>query len=149
MTYGIIFWGNSPYSIHIFSLQKKIIITITNSKNRDSIRNLFKNLNISTFISQYIFLLLFFVITNREQYITNSDIHGRNTRYGSKMHQTISNLPIYQRGFYHVGLKVFNSLPTYIKDIFFNVKEFKHLLKTFLYLNSFYMLEEYFQYNNT
>ena len=35
MTYGIIFWGNSPYSIHIFRLQKKIIRTITNSKNRD------------------------------------------------------------------------------------------------------------------
>jgi len=41
---------------------------------------------------QYIFSLLSFVITNMEQYITNSDIHGINTRYGSNMHQTISNL---------------------------------------------------------
>jgi len=44
--------------------------------------------------------------------------------------------------------KVFNSLPTYIQDISCNVKEFKSLLKNFLYSNSFYMLEEYFQYNN-
>ena len=42
MTYGIILWGNSPYSNHLFRLQKKkiiiiIIITIiTDSKNRDS-----------------------------------------------------------------------------------------------------------------
>jgi len=32
-----------------------------------------------------------------------------------------------------------NSLPTYIKDISYNVKEFKHLSKDFLYLNYFYV----------
>jgi len=79
----------------------------------------------------------------------NSDIHGRNTSYGSDFHQTISNLTLYQRGSYHMGLKVFNSLPTYIKDIHCNVKEFKSLLKNFLFSKSFYMPEEYFQYNNT
>ena len=35
-----------------------------------------------------------------------------------------------------------------IKDIACNLKEFKRLLKDFLYSNSFYTLEEYFQYNN-
>jgi hypothetical protein len=44
--------------------------------------------------------------------------------------------------------KVFNSLPTYIRDISCNVKEFKFVLKNFLYFKSFYTLEEYFQYNN-
>jgi hypothetical protein len=39
---------------------------------------------------------------------------GRNTRYGFDIHQTISNLSVYRRGAYHTGLKVFNSLPTYI-----------------------------------
>jgi len=48
-----------------------------------------------------------------------------------------------------MGLKVFNGLPTYIKDISCNVKEFKPLLKHFLYPNSFYPMEEYLQYNNT
>jgi hypothetical protein len=38
-----------------------------------------------------------------------------------------------------MGLKVFNSLPTYIKDISYNVKEFKHLLKK-------YSLFEFFLY---
>ena len=45
--------------------------------------------------------------------------------------------------------RFFNSLSTYIKDISCKVKEFKHLLKNFLYLNSFYTLEEYFHYNNS
>ena len=60
--------------------------------------------SIFTFISQYIFLLLSSVITNREQHITNSNIHGRNTRYDSDIHQKISNLSPYQRGSYHMGL---------------------------------------------
>jgi len=113
MTYGIIFWGNSVYSIHLFRLQKKIVRKITNSKKRNSCRNLYKNINIFTFISQYIFSLLSCVVTNREQYITNSHTQGRNTRYSSDIHQTISNLSLKQRGSYHMGPKVFNSLPTY------------------------------------
>jgi len=48
-----------------------------------------------------------------------------------------------------MGPKVFNSLPTCIKEISCNVKEFKSLLKNFLFSKSFYMLEEYFKYNNT
>jgi hypothetical protein len=51
MTYGIIFGGNSPYSVHIFRLQKTMVRTMTDSKNRDSCKNLLKNLNIFTFIT--------------------------------------------------------------------------------------------------
>jgi hypothetical protein len=147
MTYGIIFWGSSPYSINIVWLQKKIITT--NSKNRDSCRNLFKNPNIFTFISQYLYCLLYFVITNRDQYTTNPTIHGRNTRQGYDFHRTISNLSLYQKGSYHMGSKVYNKLPTYIKQTSYNVKEFKCLLKNFLFSHAFYTLEDYFQYNNT
>ena len=78
--------------------------TITNFKNRDSCRDLFKNLKIFIFVSQYIFSLLSFVITNTDQYITNSNIHGCSTRHGAYFHQTISNLFLYQRGFNHTGL---------------------------------------------
>jgi hypothetical protein len=95
MSFGIIFWGNSPCSIHIFRLQKKIT-KITNSRNRSSCRNWLKNLKIFTFISQYIFSLLSFDITNTKLWSTNSNIHNRNTRYGSVIHQTISNLSLHQ-----------------------------------------------------
>ena len=75
----------------------------------------------------------------------NSNIHGRNTRYGSNIHQTISNMSLYQRGSYHMGLKVFRNVSTYyIKDLSCTVKDFKHLLKIFLIQILFI-----FQYNNT
>ena len=47
-----------------------------------------------------------------------------------------------------MGLKVFNSLPSYIKVKINDIKEFKWLIKSFLYCNTFYTLEEYFNYFN-
>jgi len=38
ITYGIIFWGNSSYSSHIFWLQKRAVRIITGSRPRDSCR---------------------------------------------------------------------------------------------------------------
>jgi hypothetical protein len=57
ITYGIIFWGNSSYSSHIFRLQKKAVRIITGSRPRDSCRELFKHLRILPLQSQYILSL--------------------------------------------------------------------------------------------
>jgi hypothetical protein len=46
LTYGIIFWGNSSYSNNIFKLQKKVIRIMMNARNRDSCRDMFRELNI-------------------------------------------------------------------------------------------------------
>jgi hypothetical protein len=61
MTYGIIFWGNSAHNIHIFRLQKRIIRIVTNSRDRDSCRELFRKLKILSLQSKYIFSLLLFM----------------------------------------------------------------------------------------
>jgi hypothetical protein len=55
MTYGIIFWGNSTHSIHVFRLQKRVIRIITDSRPRNSSRQLFKKLGILPLTLQYIF----------------------------------------------------------------------------------------------
>jgi hypothetical protein len=54
MTYGIIFWGNSTHSIHVFQLQKRVIRIIDESRPRDSCRQLFKKLGTLPLMSQYI-----------------------------------------------------------------------------------------------
>jgi hypothetical protein len=48
----------------------------------------------------------------------NSDIHNitGDARTKSNSHQPLANLSTYQEGAYHYGIKVFNSLPTQIKD---------------------------------
>jgi len=48
MSYGIIFWGTSPYSNNILRIQKRIIRIITNSSKHESCRQLYKQLQILT-----------------------------------------------------------------------------------------------------
>jgi hypothetical protein len=119
--------GNSSYNINIFLLQKKVIRIITGSKNKGSWHNMFRRLNILTVQSQYIF----FIIMNRDQYTLNSDIQGINMTQSSNFHQAISDLTLYLKGTYHIGLKVYNRLPAYIKDISHGNNVFKLLLKMF------------------
>jgi plasmid replication initiation protein len=57
------------------------------------------------------------------------------------------NLTIHQQGIHYIGIRIFNSLPPYIKDVSNNVKKFEYSLKQFLCIHSFYSLEEYFQHN--
>ena len=49
------FWGNQPYSQNIFKFQKRVIRIITNSRTRDSCRELFKKLVILPLYSLYFF----------------------------------------------------------------------------------------------
>jgi hypothetical protein len=74
MSYGIIYWGNSGYATKIFKLQKRVMITITGVENRDSCRELFKNLNFLTLASQYIFSVVSFIIDNCNV-VCSYDIH--------------------------------------------------------------------------
>ena len=75
MTYGLLFWGNSPERIKIFRLQKKIIRIMIGCRNRDSCRKLFSNLEILPLPSQYILSLLLFTVRNKNQFLLNSEIY--------------------------------------------------------------------------
>jgi len=62
MSYGIILGGDQLHSEKIFNIQDRVIRIITNSRARDSCRELFKKLEILPLYSQYIFSLSIFVI---------------------------------------------------------------------------------------
>jgi hypothetical protein len=64
MSYGIMFWGNSPHSPVIFKIQKRVLRILMGIGYRDSCRELFKELKNLTLSSQYILSLLLFVIRN-------------------------------------------------------------------------------------
>ena len=51
-----LWWVNQPYSEKNFKIQKRVIRIITDSRPRDSCRELFKKLEILPLYSQYIFL---------------------------------------------------------------------------------------------
>jgi hypothetical protein len=117
MSYGIIFWGNSTDSVEIFKLQKRAIRTITNSSNRTSCHGLFKELGILPLCSEYILSLALFVAKNREDFIINSDIHPHNTRLNTNLHPSSVRLTKYQKGTHSSSIKIYNRLPTRIKQL--------------------------------
>jgi len=144
MSYGLIFWGNSTDSDDIFQIQKRIIRIITNSNKNASCRELFKKLNIPPLQSQYIYSILLFIIKNKDQFPLNSHMHTINTRHNNNLHVPPANLTVYQRGVYYSGIKIFNHLPTTIKNLSDSKKKFQIALRKFLLYNSFYSLEEYY-----
>ena len=73
VTYRIILWGNSSYSLQIVTLQKRIIRIMSGLRSRESCRNEFKNLKILLLQSQFIFYLLF-AVNNTELYYTIAQI---------------------------------------------------------------------------
>jgi hypothetical protein len=64
ITYVLIFWENSHYSNIIFRLQKIIIRIVVGIRSRDSCREHFNTLKILPLQSQYVLLLLLFVVDN-------------------------------------------------------------------------------------
>ena len=148
ITYGIIFWGNSSHSIHVFRLQKRVIRIITGSRPRDSCRQLFQKLGILPLISQYILSLLLFIVKNKALFQLNSEVHSINTRYKSNLHRPLVNLTTYKKWTYYVGIKIFNNFPTDINILPHNINQFRLVVSDFHHLSSFYALEEYFNSSN-
>jgi hypothetical protein len=145
ITYGLLFWGNSPDSIKIFRLQKRIIRIMMGSRSRDSCRKLFFNLEILPLPCQYIFSLPLFMIRNKNQFLVNSEIYHTDTRQHANFHQPSVKVTKYQKGVSCLGVMVFNILPSYIKTEFDNPRKFQAFLQKFLYENSFYSLDKYFE----
>jgi hypothetical protein len=145
MSYGVIFWGNSHLSISIFKIQRRTIRIINNSGIYDSCRLLFKQLQILTLPSQYMFSLHVFVAKNRHLFLSNSDIHDKNTCQNCNLHLPATNLTLVQKGVLYSGSRIYNHLPTHIKTLSNDLKHFKSKLKCFFIEHTFYSIEEFYQ----
>jgi hypothetical protein len=142
MSYGLVFWDNSYHSNTVFKLQKRIVVGI---RDRESCREYFRKLKILSLQSQYIYLLLSFVINNRQHFEINSDIHDINTRNSLDFHCTQFHLSVYQKGAHYTGIKAFNRLPVPIKQLSHITKQFKMALKGFFVSPFFLLIGRIFQ----
>jgi hypothetical protein len=68
--------------------------------------------------------LLTFVVKNKNFFLTNNENHNLNTRERNNLYLPQENLTIYQKGAYHLGIKIFNNLPLEIKNVAGNKKKF-------------------------
>ena len=131
MTYGLLFWGNSPDGKKIFRLQKKIIRIMMSCRSRNSRRKMFFNLETLPLHSHYILSLLLFMIRNKNQFLVNSEIYHIHTRQHVNLHRPSVNVTKYQKGVYCLGVKVCNMLPSYIKNSLIILKILKWFYRTF------------------
>jgi hypothetical protein len=68
------------------------------------------------------------------------------TRSNNDLYLPTANLYVFQKGVYFSGIKIFNNLPIEIKRASYNICKFKNALMIFLLENSFYSLEEYYNW---
>jgi hypothetical protein len=129
MSYGVMFWGQSTDSLKVFLLHKTVIRVMMGCGARDSCRRLFAELGILTLPSQYIFCLLLFVVKNRKLFSLNKDLHSINTRQQLNFHQPAAHLKKYQLGPYYMGIKLYNTLPAFLKNESHNQVRYRSLLK--------------------
>jgi hypothetical protein len=127
-------------------MRKRIVRIMMGCRKEVSWRNLFRKLKILALMSQYILSLMMFIIKNKNQFTVNSEIHIIDTRQHTDLHKPTSNLTEYQQGIYYSGVRVYNKLLSDIKQLSDDPKNFDLKLKKFVYLHTFYSLDEYFQY---
>jgi hypothetical protein len=101
-----------------------------------------------TLYSQYILVysLLLYVINNIGVFNFNNEIHKYTTRFHGNLDVPSVNTIKFKKGPYIAGIQVYNQLPQSMKMLANDKKSFKFALKRFLYHNSFYSMDEYFQY---
>jgi hypothetical protein len=73
--------------------------------------------------------------------VDRKNFEGKSTT--QNFHLPFASTSIYQHAVQYSGVKLFNKLPTDLKECVDNVKEFKSLLKTYLTTHCFYSLDEF------
>jgi hypothetical protein len=141
----VLFFGLIHILATAFLKFKKRVRIITNTGNRDSCRQLFKQLQILSLPSQYIFSLLVFVNKNRGLFQSNSVIHDLNTRFNHNLHLPSANSTSVQKAVLYSGSKIYNHLPSNIKVSSNDTKLFKSTLKSYNIEHMLFSLDEFHQ----
>jgi len=118
---------------------------MTGTTARTSCRPLFRELQILTLASHYIFCLMRFLSSNLEIYKCNTSIHNLNTRHKLKLHVPAVRLTIYQKSVYCNSTHIYNNLPDDLAQLVSSRKHFLIQLKKYLINNPFYSVEEFIQ----
>jgi hypothetical protein len=73
-----------------------------------------------------------FVVNNKDFFKTNSDVHTLNTRFNQDLHFPVANLTVFQKGVWYSGIKLYNHLPSTLKQLSHDTSKFRVALKNFL-----------------
>src|SRR5215510_2703363 len=108
--------------IKILNIQKKVIRMMTGLKRGESCKQKFKELGILTVTSLYVLEVLCYMKKYNGNILENSAIHYHNTRRKIDFHIQSCRTSSYQKSVINTGIKLFNHLPSELKQL----HDFKH-----------------------
>lgn len=144
LRYGLILWGNCKDIQKVFVLQKKCIRIISGAKQKDTCQPLFRQLQILTVPSMYIYEVCLYVKRNLHKF----NIQAENPRQTSKLHGFNLCYPLHHKTAYfrkslcYMSIRIFNFLPNNIKVLEF--PEFKHKLHKWCVERAYYKIDDHF-----
>ena len=146
LRYGIIFWGNTSFSLQTFRLQKRIVRIINKSHPRDSCKPIFIKLGILPLPCLLIYESVVFVkndlLKGGNIFSVNADVYNYNTRHKNHIHQVSVSTAHYKKFTYNTCTSFYNKLPNDIKRLT-SINQFKCQVKTFLLHYCFYTIRDY------
>lgn len=141
MSYGILLWGRAADIQTIFVLQKRAIRAIYCLDYLASLRDKFKEINILTVYSQYIFDCIMFVRKNLHRFSLVSDTHDRNTRNKNKLVTTFTRLTKIRKSFMGDCIRFYNTLPNELLAL--PDTKFKKIVKSALCKKGYYKIDDF------
>ncbi|MBF2463455.1 reverse transcriptase family protein [Listeria welshimeri] len=141
MSYGILLWGNATDIETIFILQKRAIRSIYNLGARDSLRELFKKIDILTVASQYVYVNIMYIYQNSNRFAKNIDKNGINTRNKNKLVTPSFRLHKVNMSFLGLGIRIYNKIPQKILQL--PLSKFKTYVKKTLINKAYYTVKDY------
>ena len=112
---NIILGGKREGVKRIFRIQKRVIRLISGVSSRTSCRQLFKELNILTLASLYIFEITCFIRKYCQSLEQNYQFHQHNTRRKLDIHVKTQKTELYKKSVINMGTRVYNNLPKSLK----------------------------------
>lgn len=140
LTYGLILWGSAADINTVFILQKRAVRAIYNLSSRHSLREMFKEIDILTLPSLYVFEVIMYVRRNLHNFPTNSD-KPKTTRNTGKLKVTSHRLVKSKNSFLGNCVRFYNKIPKCITDL--TDSRFKSMVKRTLMSKAYYKVNEY------
>ena len=152
MQYGIIFWGSSESALRaVFVAQKKLVRCLAGERYWPaqeplcSCRPLFERLELLPVFSIYLFECCKFARRHPDYFRRTDDVHPHDTRHKAELFVGACSLQISRLNPAVSVPRMYNALPSEIRDIQV-FEKFVTRLRKFLYAQRFYSAAEYFDF---
>lgn len=145
MCYGILLWGRAASINSVFVLQKRAIRAIYKMRRGESLREHFKQTNILTVSSQYIYENIMYVRKNLSLFTKKGDTNSLNLRNNHKLAVSRFRLTKVNNSFVGNCVRFYNMIPENITNV--TESRFKKIIKTILVSKAYYKVEDYLNDN--